>query len=84
MKAAAFSLPIPVASCSQLQEIHLGYKNIFYSTFYRAAELTEISRESWTEGFKPRVSSLKCSKDHQFKWTYIIPTENINFSSGKS
>lgn len=73
---------------SQLHHV-LNYKRFIlvikiYSILLFTGLLTEISRESWTEGFKPRVSSLKCSKDHQFKWTYIIPTENINFSSGKS
>lgn len=50
-----------------------------------ASDLAEFSRERWIEKLKPRVSSLKRSKGHtQFKWTYVIPVENINFGSGKS
>lgn len=30
--------------------------------FYMTGELTEFSRESWTEEFKPRISLLNCSK----------------------
>lgn len=38
-----------------------------------AGELAEFSRESWIEEFKPRVSTLKCSKDHNSSGLMSFP-----------
>lgn len=49
------------------------YKYRLYSLLYMAGELAEFSRESWIEEFKPRVSTLKCSKDRNSSGLMSFP-----------
>lgn len=64
IKAAAFSLPSPGHYVLN-HKTYLGCINTdSILCFCMTGELAEFSRESWTEEFKPRISFLKCSKDH--------------------